>query len=108
MTFTRRLLLCCGGGAGVWAVVQAGSLFCFFTYELIGKYLALPFFYLANWPNLLVQPFYPTQMPSWLQGLGWPISVLISLVGWLLLSVLIALIVHGALFFRRRDDVQKL
>ena len=88
-------------------MAQGGSLFCFFTYQLGGKYLALPFFYLANWPNLLVQPFYPTEMPSWLQGWNWPISVFISLAGWLLLSLLIALIVHGASFFRGRDIVQK-
>ena len=105
MTFTRRLFVFIASGAVVWCVAQAGSLFCFFTYELIGQYVYLPFYWLAMWPNLLVQPFYPKELPSWLQGLGWPISCFISLIGWLVLSVLLALIAHGALLFQRRGAV---
>ena len=104
MTFTRRLFLYCAAGAIVCVVAQVGLLFCFFTYQLIGKYIYLPFEWLSSWPNMLFQPFFPKTLPSWLDGLGWPINCFISLVGWIILSALVALVVHSILRLRRRTE----
>ena len=105
MTFTRRLFLYCAFGAAICGVAQGCFLFCFFTYELIGKYIWVPFFWLSSWPNMIVQPFYPKTLPSWLDKLSWPISCFISLVGWVTLSVVVAVIVHGILLLRRRNKL---
>ena len=91
----------------MWFIAQAGELFCFFTYQIIGKYVYLPFFWLASWPNMLVQPIYPKTMPEWMQRWSWPISCGISLIGWLILSAMAALIAHRVLASRRQDVVRR-
>jgi hypothetical protein len=95
MSLARRLFIYCAIGAGVCAGSQVGLLFCFFTHELVGKYIYLPFLWLSSWPNMLFQPLFPQTLPNWLNGLGWPINCFISLIGWLELAALVALSVHG-------------
>ena len=105
MTFNRRLLLYCAAGVIVCVVARVALLFCFFTYQLIGKYIYLPFLWLSSWPNMLFQPFFPRTLPSWLEGLGWPINCFVSLVGWIIVSVIAALLVHIIVLLRQRTKV---
>jgi hypothetical protein len=101
MSFARRLFVYCAIGAGICVASQIGLLLCFFTYELIGKYIYLPFLWLSSWPNMLLQPFFPKALPNWLDGLGWPINCFISLLRWITLAVLAAVSVHAVLLLRR-------
>jgi hypothetical protein len=101
MRLKRRVVFYCMIATGICVAAQIGSLFCFFTYQIIGKYIYLPFVWLSDWPNTLLQPFFPKTLPSFLDGMGWPISCFISLVGWVALGALSAVIVHSVLLFRR-------
>jgi hypothetical protein len=105
MKFKRRIFLYGAVGAGMCVIAQAALIFCFFTYKITGEALGLFFTWLANWPNMLFQPFFPKTLPSWLDGLGWPINCFISLVGWVTSFVLLGAIVHGIMFTCRRGKV---
>jgi hypothetical protein len=94
MRFKRRLFLYCAGAIGISIVAQVGLLFCFFSYTLVGKYIYSPFYWLSNWPNMLFQPLFPKTLPDWLEGFGWPLSCLISLIGWVMLAGFVAIIIH--------------
>jgi len=89
-------------GVIVWFGAQAGSLLCYFTYAIGGKYLALPFAGLSMWPNFLAATLLPKQLPEWFYELAWPIICLISLIGWVLLAALVAIVVHSIVTYRRR------
>src|SRR5262249_15617683 len=101
MTFKRRLFRYCLAGVIICFGAQAGAFLCYFSYEKGGKYLALPFAVLSMWPNFLTASFLPKQLPEWFYALAWPISCLVSLIGWVLLSTLAAIVVHGIVTYRR-------
>jgi len=101
MTLKRRFIRYCVAGAIIWFGAQAGTLLCYFTYEIGGKYLALPFAALSMWPNSLAARFLPKQLSEWFFELAWPISCLIWLIGWVLLSALVAIVVHKVVTYRQ-------
>ena len=101
MSLARRLFIYCAIGTGICVVSQIGLLLCFFTNELVGKYIYLPFLWLSSWPNMLLQPVFPRTTPNSLEGLGWPMNCFISLVGWLALAMFVAVTIHRITVLRR-------
>jgi len=97
MSFARTSFLGYAAGVLIWGQLQFMVVFCFFTYGIIGQYIWAPYHVLANWPNWLLHSFLPTRQPNWVVENGWPINCLISLIGWLAVSQLVALVVYGAL-----------
>jgi hypothetical protein len=60
ISLTRKLFLYCAAGAVIWYLAETGAtLFCYFGDGLISKCIYLPFFWLARWPNYLLQPCFP-------------------------------------------------
>ena len=97
MTLTRRLAVYCTAAGGISIAAHVGFMFCFFTHGLIGKYIYFPFLWLWLLPNRLIDPFMPEKLPRWLDGFSWPINCFISLFGWIVLGVLVAIVVQGIL-----------
>jgi hypothetical protein len=71
-----------------------------------GLYI-LPCIYLTMWPVYLLQLLLPSAMSDWLGGDPWPIESLISLIAWLLLAALAAVVSDRLLVWRKRKDVKK-
>ena len=71
-----------------------------------GMYI-LPCIYLTLWPLVLLHLLLPAKFPDWLDGYAWPIDCLISLIAWVLLAALAAVVSQSILVLRRRKDVQK-
>jgi hypothetical protein len=74
-------------------------LFCFFTYQIIGRFVYLPFSWLANWPQAIFSLFLPRTLPGWYSSFAWPIDCAVSLIGWLLIGIVAACLFH---FISRR------
>jgi hypothetical protein len=89
MKLSKRLFRYCLGGVIIWFVACVGT----------GLYI-LPCIYLAMWPVFLLQPFIPTTLPDWFVEYAWPIDSLISLIAWVLLAALAAVVSHGILALR--------
>ena len=94
MNIGRRILFGEIIAAGVWFFSQAGLLFCFFTYQIIGRFMYLPFYWLASWPQEILFLFLPKTLPEWYGMIAWPIGCAVSLVGWLLVGIVAAGLSH--------------
>jgi hypothetical protein len=65
---------------------------CFFTYQWVGRYIYVPFYWLAIWPNVILQAIAPEGFLERFYADGWPASVLASFIGWLILALFIGFI----------------
>jgi hypothetical protein len=99
MNIGRRILFGEIIAAGVWFLSLAGLLFCFFTYQIIGRFFYLPFFWLASWPQAILSLFLPKKLPEWYSIYAWPIGCAVSLTGWLLIGIVAISLFH---FIARR------
>jgi hypothetical protein len=89
MKLSKRLFRFCLGGVIIWYFACVGT----------GLYI-LPCIYLTMWPVFLLQPLLPTTLPDWFMEYAWPIDALISLIAWVLLAALAAVVSHGILALR--------
>ena len=80
----------------IWFVACVGT----------GLYLP-PFMILCGWPLFLLHPVLPVSLPDWFSHYGWYIDCLISLIAWVLLAAIAAVVSHRVLAVRRRRDISK-
>jgi len=87
-------------GVAVWFLTQLGLFFAFLTAELFGQLLFLPFYLLATWPNIILSLFRGQEASESYYENRYGVQVLVSLVGWLLLSIIVS--VGWNLYQRKR------
>ena len=101
MTFTRRLFSYGAIGLLIGFGTQVGYILCYFS-EPVGQYLFLPFFYAGFWPTLLLDLLGPDGYTRTTpRALG--LACLISLAGWFMLGILIAVGRQGLSALRGRN-----
>jgi hypothetical protein len=100
MTFIKRLSLSGAIGLLIGLVAQVGYIGCYFN-ETLARLFLVPLLYVAFWPSFLLDLFDPKRSSGAERGpLG--IQCLISLAGYLVAAVLLAVIDQAVRSHRRR------
>jgi hypothetical protein len=87
MSLTRYLIIAVFSGGLTCFLSQFVMLFCYFTYEWVGKYIYLPFYWFAVWPNVILQAIASKSFLERFYADAWPASVLASFIGWIIFAL---------------------
>ena len=86
-------------GVALWLISQVGLLL---SYYALGPFLGSLFLLLADWPNLIFLTLLPKELPNTYYENAYPISCVVSLIGWLILAMLISFGRHMYVFNRKK------
>jgi len=89
MITRRRIFRAATAGVIIWFISDAGFYFCLLAGGPFGRYLYEPFSLLAFWPLAIVSLVFPEYVTNRLE---WPMPCIISLIGWLVFTMLVAIL----------------
>ncbi len=84
-------------GLAIWFISQVGLVLSYYT---LGPFIGRIFLVLAAWPNAVYSAFLPKDLPTSYYENAYLISCIVSLIGWVILTTLLALSGHIYAFAR--------